>query len=170
MRKRNKITELKDIKKDPDIRVIFGSMHYPFFINFLRTAKENIMEPSNLARHILLVWQSWYDRSTAIKKKQIILEVIQSMHGIYQEDLIAQAEKAVEKLEGNNFGIPKDLPPGRYNTLLSNGKKATLTKMAVTPHNLKPRPKKKSFVDRQAAALKKIKNRKHPVMKKRVTK
>src|SRR6267143_2940215 len=120
MRKRNKITELKDIKKDPDIRVIFGSMHYPFFINFLRTAKENIMEPSNLARHILLVWQSWYDRSTAIKKKQIILEVIQSMHGIYQEDLIAQAEKAVEKLEGNNFGIPKDLPPGRYNTLLSN--------------------------------------------------
>ncbi len=94
MRNRIKIERVSDIKKDPDMRMVFTKEHYPEFLQILGIGEDYKLNPTTLSRNVLLIWnrkfQGAADKET---KDKMILEIIQSIHGVHQMDLLAKGEQ-----------------------------------------------------------------------------
>lgn len=92
MRPRKKIENLSDIKEDPDVRIVFGQSLYKEFLSLLKISKEFNFNITNMARHILLIFVYKMECSEKEERTKMILQIIQSMHGMAQTSILDKAE------------------------------------------------------------------------------
>lgn len=85
MRKRVEIKNVKDIKKDPDFRIVFQKENYQEYMNFLSIGNQYAINPTTLARHLILIFTRKVMNAENKQLKDVLLtEVMQSMHGLMQ--------------------------------------------------------------------------------------
>lgn len=93
MRNRKKISHVEQIKKNPDMRLVFKSADYKNFVALHALADSYDVNVSVFSRHILI---NFLKNVKRCKNKDIqdvfILPVLQSMHGIEQANIFHDFE------------------------------------------------------------------------------
>lgn len=97
MRTRKSFVTIDDIKNDPDMRIIFQKPHYGDFLNLVTIATERNFNPTQFSRNLILIWVRKFMKSEVNRQNEMILEIMQSMHGLFQEDLFSPVHSTVYK-------------------------------------------------------------------------
>ncbi len=153
MRNRKKIDKVSDFKKDPDMRIVFTKDHHPEFLQILNIGENYKINPTTLSRNVLMIWNRRFQNAVDKESKdKMILEVIQSIHGVQQLDLLAKGAKW-EVMSTETTKDLKSAVPGRVKNQSKakepsrSGKQPTKSRMEknITP-SLGKRIKSASFV------------------------
>lgn len=88
MRKRAEVKKVSDIKKDPDLRIVFPKENYQEFLNFLSIGNKYAINPTTLARHLVLIFaRKVISANEPHIISGIMTEIMQSIHGLHQINL-----------------------------------------------------------------------------------
>lgn len=99
MRKRAEIKKVSDIKKDPDFRLVFQKENYQDYLNFLSIGNQYAINPTTLARHLVLIFTRKVSNAVNKQMKDILLtEVMQSMHGLMQISIFEKPFNGIGKV------------------------------------------------------------------------
>jgi hypothetical protein len=92
MRKRAEVKKVSDIKKDPDLRIVFPKENYQEFINFLSIGNKYAINPTTLARHLVLIFaRKVISANEPHIISGIMTEIMQSIHGLHQINIFDKA-------------------------------------------------------------------------------
>lgn len=120
MRKRIEIKSVKDIKKDPDFRVVFQKENWQDYLNFLAIGNQYAINPTTLARHLILIFTRKVTNAENKQLKDVLItEVMQSLHGLIQINMFEKQFNSImnapnlKSIAAKRTLKPKDITLGR---------------------------------------------------------
>ncbi len=90
MRTRKVFKAANEIKKNPDIRMVFAKPNWPDFVAGLKMADDLEANVGQVARQIYLNFVRRYAKADKPTREAMSLEVIQGLHGVLQLQLFTK--------------------------------------------------------------------------------